>query len=406
MRFMKQLSKAAQGSFTASLFMMAACGANPTSHAVSAAQTEVARTDVAAQTRNLVDPCREPTSTLGGFSFGVAHVAGSYPAVKEGESFLLAGAKASARIGARSLKIYMTPNFREKYRETWPDDVKDLVSLARTEAYSALFDMPFDTFVITTYSFANGIDGNVRAGLNAEQLDAEYNEVRALAEHLMETYAGTGKTFVLQNWEGDWTALGHTDETQDVEAEVAATMGRWLQTRQQAVSDARVAKAASGVNVLHAMEANLLLDEKHRRVVDSVLPNVCVDAVSYSSWESLFPAYNETLDEAATVKAIDSNLRRAVSRVRANMKKPGLVYLGEVGFAENEMPASKVSMLGGFMKGLTDTALDVGLSQAIYWQIFDNECAQKGESCRGFWLVRPDGQEARVTTALRQEMAR
>ena len=54
-------------------------------------------------------------------------------------------------------------------------------------------------------------------------------------------YKGTGKTFVLANWEGDWAVRGTTDRSpkSDPTPPRIANMIRWFNARQEGVERAR-----------------------------------------------------------------------------------------------------------------------------------------------------------------------
>jgi len=73
--------------------------------------------------------------------------------------------------------------------------------------------MPFKTIVMTTLTFANADRVQGIAQL-PDRLSAEENEFYQLTKHLYSRFSGSGKTFVLKNWETDGFAayLGNTTE--------------------------------------------------------------------------------------------------------------------------------------------------------------------------------------------------
>jgi hypothetical protein len=315
---------------------------------------------------------------------GVAHVAGDY-APSTDVPFLAAGTRDAARLGARSLKVYLTPEYATKYPKAggWAP-VRSLAELAATPDFRAVFAQPFDTFVVTTYSFSLGVGDPWRTSDDEALYRAEADELEALTRHLLSTWAGSGKRFILQNWEGDWALLGGGPRDQARDPARARRMARWLAARQAGVARAREAVPAVGVSVTHAVEVNLVLDEAGPRVLTDVLPLTCVEAVSYSSWEALAVDTARALPEQQ--ERISARLERAVDRIRGVVGEQVEVYLGEVGFAEREHPAGHVAPL---LRATLSTAERLALSNVIYWQIYDNECDASG--CRGLWLVRPDG---------------
>jgi hypothetical protein len=85
-----------------------------------------------------------------------------------------------------------------------PEDpaIQSLADLARLEpSYRKVFAMPFAYYVIWTYSFTPRWWNK---GFPAEEQEKEYHEFYDLTAHLLQAYNGTGKTFFLGHWEGDW----------------------------------------------------------------------------------------------------------------------------------------------------------------------------------------------------------
>lgn len=342
----------------------------------------------------VADPqvCERVSANKQALEVGVAHVAGDYQPPTSTLPFLEAGASDVRRLGLSTIKAYLTPDYRTKYPQTdWPD-VKSLVELAQTQQLRAVID-GFDTVILTTYSFSNGVGDPWRTRDDDTLYENETAEFQALTEHLLRTYAGTGKTFILQNWEGDWALHAETPLDREVDPARIARMRRWLEARQRGVANARALIASHGVEVRHAAEVNLTVTPAASTVVDDVLPGLCVDAVSYSAWDALALDVSKPLaDQRATLKA---TLTRAIARIRAAAGDVS-VYLGEVGFAENEHPAGHAAAL---LEETVRTSAELQLTHAIYWQVYDNEC--DGSACRGLWLVRPDGAWSEVGDALR-----
>lgn len=326
---------------------------------------------------------------LPSLELGVAHVAGAYAPGPQRASFLEAGADDVGALGVRTLKLYLTPDYRTKYPQPWPA-VRSLAELAATPAYRSVFARPFDTFVLTTSSFALGTGDPWRASDDPRLLEAEAAELEALTSHLLETYAGTGKRFVLQTWEGDWVLRAGGPEA-------PRRMIAWLEARQTGVTRARASVGERGVTVDHAVELNLVLRDERPSVVDDVLPFTCSDRVSYSAWEAL--EVDTAWPVATQRERIQQRLTRAVERISvAASGRP--IALGEVGFAEKEHPPGATSAL---LEQTLATASALGVERAIYWQVYDNECPAPGDpsTCRGLWVVRPDGTASDAATTLR-----
>ncbi len=284
-------------------------------------------------------------------------------------------------LGAKTIKVYLTPEYRTKYPQAWPE-VHSLTELASTPAFRALFSEPFETFVLTTSTFALGTGDPWRARDDSALLEAEADELEALTRHLRATYRGTGKRFVVQNWEGDWV-LRAGDE------HAAERMIHWLTARQVGVARGRAVD--SDVEVEHAVELNLVLRDDGPTVLREVLPFLCVDSISYSAWEALEVDTAWPMDRQRA--QVRERLTEATRRIRSVTSAP--IALGEIGFAENEHPPGATSEL---LDETLRVARSLELTRAIYWQVYDNECT--GSACRGLWAIRPDGTRSEAARVL------
>lgn len=142
---------------------------------------------------------------------------------------------------------------------------------------------------MTVYSFANA-DGVAGLSASPARLQAEENEFYQLTKYLYSKFVGSGKTFVLKNWEGDWTGLGQGNVTSNISPGIVQDMIAWLSARQRGVTRARnEAGKSSGVRVFNAAEVNRVLDYAQNgmtRVINAVVPRVKADMVTYSSYDS------------------------------------------------------------------------------------------------------------------------
>src|SRR3954470_24335921 len=97
------------------------------------------------------------------FQAGITHTDGRY-GFSSG-NFLIEGAQKIVDLGSPAIFLYMTPNFRTSYPDRgagmWPStSPASLTELAQTLPYQKVFNMPFQTIVITAYGMANGDDIN------------------------------------------------------------------------------------------------------------------------------------------------------------------------------------------------------------------------------------------------------
>lgn len=353
------------------------------------------------------------------FAAGIAHVSGNYGFTQN--NYLVEGAQKISELGSDSIFIYLTPYFRTEYPDQssnqWPSaDPTSVAALAQTKPYDTVLNLPFQTIVMTVYSFANA-DGVAGLSASPGRLKAEENEFYQLTKYLYSNFAGSGKTFVLKNWEGDWIGLGQGNVTGNISPGMVQDMIAWLSARQRGVTRARnEAGSSTGVRVFNAAEVNRVLDYAQSgmtRVINAVVPKVNADMVTYSSYDSTAIG-----SDAQTVQ---STLKLALQTIEKMAPDPmGLgnrrILISEYGLFENQLAGGTTWRA----KAILSTASQEGIYGAFLWNVFDNECAEtngqgapvdaatgnplrpKDNQCRGLWVVRPDGSTSSVLSVLKQ----
>jgi hypothetical protein len=324
---------------------------------------------------------------------GVAHLGGLY--AFSPRDHLNEGAEAAHALGARCLKAGLsldtenpTPRLYPIHSQ-WPA-VTTLAELADVPYFRALFARDFDTFILTTFRPGRPA-AYWRDRFTPEDEQAEEEEFARLARHLLRAHPG--KTFVLQNWEGDWALRGAYDPAR---RPATAAMIRWLAARQRGVHRARADRPDTSARVFHACEVNLVRQSLARGepgVTPDVLPQVEVDLVSYSAWD--------TKDSpAAFAEALHFIARH--QRATEPFGARG-VYVGEFGLPESE--ASPAQVLER-TSALLAEARRFGCPYAVYWQLYCNEPRVRPPKTnvdyKGFWLIRPDGTRSPVCELFRR----
>src|SRR5262245_41546189 len=133
---------------------------------------------------------------------GVAHAGGKYNFTDE--DFLNEGADRILELGSRVIKVFFVPTNVEttySFNSDWEPLPADAVEMAQRPYVKELFAKPFSTFIIVTTPVTGAPE--FLDGLTDEEAAAETDQMYRLAKYLLTTYANTGKTFILQNWEGD-----------------------------------------------------------------------------------------------------------------------------------------------------------------------------------------------------------
>ena len=329
---------------------------------------------------------------------GVTHVNGKYHLTEQ--DFLNEGADQVLGLGSRVIKLYLTvpptsANPHSKvypFNSNWPR-ARSLVELAATPYFRKVFAKPFSTYILTAYS-AGRPDHYWLRGVTEKQAADETRQFHEFARYLLTTYRDTGKTFVLQNWEGDWAIRGRFDPKVDPTPMAIEGMIGWLNARQRGVDQAREEIGQHGVWVYHAAEVNLvkgcLLDGRPG-MTDKVLPHTHVDLVSYSAWDI-------QNDRDLFRRALDFIAKHAPDRSPFGERN---VYVGEFGAPENERTPAEMRKT---VEDVIDVGLDWGCPYLVYWQVYCNEFSRSvphpaapvgsNDAVRGFWLIRPDGSKS------------
>lgn len=302
-----------------------------------------------------------------------------------GANCLIDGARTLSGLGSKTIKVYLELYYRNRYTANmnWGKNINSAIDLAREDCFVELFDMDFGTFVIGAYMWSDRW-GNPATYFASqfpdEAREKEYRDIYELTYYLCRTYAGTGKTFILQNWEGDWASRSnllptYTDLTRNATQDALERMIEWTNTRQDAVTAARRDAGCGGVNVYHALEVNLIQIGIEGRpcATNDVIPYTYCDFYAYSAYDTL------VISEEAYASALD-HLREKADSNRTGGKS-GL-YIGEAGYPEEISSPGTVQRL---LAPTIDITRAKGYAHYLYWSIYDEPPKM------GYWLRKPDG---------------
>jgi len=311
------------------------------------------------------------------------------------KDFLNEGADQILALGSRVIKVWLdTPQQKYPFNSDWPR-FNTLAEMAKSPHFQRLFDKPFTTYVLMCFSLGRPAN-YFRNGITEKQKQEEQQQFYELTKHLLTAYQNTGKTFVLQHWEGDWLIRGSFNANIDPTPKAIEGMIGWLNARQAGVNQARQEVGQHGVQVYHAAEVNLVVNSMNAgrpNLVNRVLPHTKIDLVSYSAWDSVTAHYSEPNVLAEALDFIAANTTDSLDFGEKN------VYIGEFGMPENEFSTGQVQTC---ITNAVGTALNWGCPYIVYWQLYCNELRKgKGpppvtsnDAVRGFWLIRPDGSKA------------
>ena len=323
---------------------------------------------------------------------GVTHAGAKYH--HSDRDVLNEGAMQLEALKMRTIKLWMPrPHQMYRFNHNWPDDseLDSLTQVARTPAWREVLDRPFDTYYLEAFSLPRD-SISFKDGLTPAERRIITDQFDELTRHLLTTYRGTGKTFVLQNWEGDWALRPAMDPSIDPTPQRIEAMIDWLNARQAGVDRARATVGEDGVRVLHAAETNLVLQQMRDDrpgVVRDVLPNTRIDLVSYS-------AYDTRGHPHAFRAALEYMAMHLPPTDRTDLGPR--VVVGEFGVPETQMGLDAVKRM---LPEQVEIATAYGCEHLLYWALYCNEPrgdppipVTRNDQVNGFWLIKPDGSRA------------
>lgn len=255
--------------------------------------------------------------------------------------------------------------------------------------YRKVFDMDFK-YILAWVHTLTGIEW--KKGISAEQEKVLYDEMYEFASYLLKEYNQSGKTFLIGNWEGDWLLHPNYNRNFVPTQEHIDNMTKWFQIRQRAIDDAKKQSNAKNVELYYYVEVNLVLKglKGEACIAQSILPNVNVDLVSYSSYEAIKNNRNYAEKKEQLIQVFDY--------LEKQLKpKPGLpfsrrVYIGEYGYHAKASQPESFKKQYDETKEIMKISLELNLPFALHWQMCNNENEPTGES-KQMSLINEEGQK-------------
>jgi hypothetical protein len=359
--------------------------------------------------------------------FGSSHIAGWYNFTNR--PYLLEGLDKYKEFGATSIKTTLTASNGKMesaypFNHEWPT-FQTLKQVAQNEYIDSLFQrthIKTHTFWTTTRNkgdFKKGPDFDHTSYVNEEQ------QFYDLTKHLLETYASMHKTFVYQNWEGDWMLRGQgvlwERDPSLIPGNIEWTiegMARMFRARQRGTERARNEIVRATAKVFHGIEFNKLWwndNGTRKTMMDSEIPSVIADVVSktrldLTSWSAYDGGWtnNENPEGHAMWKGLE--IARYFTTQTGDLDAEFPVQIGE--FAINENPPyngnNTQNTIENRYKRYVGVALGLGIQNFYLWNLYcsgqqgapDGHTWEKGiqyepsllyEYMDGKWLLEPDG---------------
>lgn len=240
--------------------------------------------------------------------FGASHIAGWYNFTDR--PYLLEGLDFYEDFGATSIKTTLTAvNNRMfnayHFNHSW-QNFQTLKNVAEHQHVDSLFQRThIKTHTFWTTSKNQG-DWKQGPDFNHESYLDEEEQFYELTKHLLETYGNVDKTFVYQNWEGDWMLRGEgvlweqnsSLIPDNVNWEIEG-MARMFRARQRGTERARNEYTDANAKVFHAIEFNKLwwedngvrktmMESNVPSVLGEVVPKTRLDMSSWSAYDGLW----------------------------------------------------------------------------------------------------------------------
>lgn len=308
------------------------------------------------------------------------------------DSALVESARQIAALGSDTLKIALTPKYTDDYLMEADPEIRSIMDLVRNKpSYQAVMDMPFRNIMLWVYPFSDSKSAFFTGEISEAEAEGIYREIYAFTAYLLERYSGSGKSFFIGNWEGDWHVLREIyDYGLDPEPESIAGAIQWFKLREKAVADARRETPHEDVEVYYYIELNHVrksLDEDRPSIVNRVLPHIRTDYVSWSSYDITKPA--AVLGGEKGRERVFQALDYIESHLPESDVPGKRVFIGEYGFelSSFENPEKQNRYTASIMKW----ALEWGCPFILYWELYCNEIDPDSGEHRGYWLINDKG---------------
>jgi hypothetical protein len=313
------------------------------------------------------------------------------------DSKLIEQAKQTRALGSNIFKTSITERLLKDYNYK-PSDAKNIMDVIKLISdYDKVFEMDFKYYFFWVHT-ATGIKW--KEGISEKQEEILYKEMFDFTSYLLKKYNNSGKTFMIGNWEGDWLLHGEGKRDTTPSKETVDNMTKWLQIRQRAIADAKEKSKSKNVNVYYYIEVNLAVKGMTGGtcITRDILPNVDVDFVSYSSYES---------SKKKDYQANKESMTKVLNYIESQLKpKKGLpfkrrVFIGEYGgHAFDDKPETHLMQFDN-IKDIMQITLEEDLPFALHWQLYNNEYDKVDGRSKNMSLINEKG-EKRPTYFLHQ----
>ena len=305
------------------------------------------------------------------------------------DSKLIEQAKQTRALGSNIFKTTITEKNLLSYGHKMSDAKSTMDVINLIPDYDKIFKMDFKYYFFWVHT-VTGIKW--KEGISKKQEKILYKEMFDFASYLLKKYNNSGKTFMIGNWEGDWLLHGEGNKDKTPSKETVDNMTKWFQIRQRAIADAKEKSKSKNVHVYYYIEVNLAVKGMSGGtcITRDILPNVDVDFVSYSSYES---------SKKKDYQANKESMTKVLNYIEGQLKpKGGLpfkrrVFIGEYGgHAFDDKPETHLMQFDN-VKDIMQIALEEDLPFALHWQLYNNEYNKENGKSKNMSLINENGEK-------------
>lgn len=309
------------------------------------------------------------------------------------ETALVETARLIEAMGSDTLKFALTPKYPDDYLMKADSRIQSLADLIQYEkSFEEVMDMPFRNFMIWVYPFADQRSAFFRGEIPEAEAEGIYREIYDFTVYLLTRYAGSGKSFFLGNWEGDWHVLKEIyDYNLDPEPATIEASKAWFLLREKAIADARRDTPHEGVEVYFYIELNHVkksIEADRPAIVNAILPFIKTDYVSWSSYDVISDLLMELDPSDAKQQVFDA--LDYIERHLPPSDVPGKrVFIGEYGFPRSKVKEAAIQ--SSYTAAVIKWGLEWGCPFILYWELYCNEIEPETGKHRGYWLIDDQG---------------
>ncbi|HXE76453.1 MAG TPA: hypothetical protein VNN18_12585 [Candidatus Xenobia bacterium] len=339
---------------------------------------------------------------------GIYHWLGKAPAAATaaGGDEMTAALPDLQRFGVGTVRVFVGGRYDYLHPKNSPQrfsEIEGPVRLAKILAlprYRQLFENPqFRTVWLTAYpvhDYGGGPDEiDLRRRVSGREWKQEARQMREMVEWLYQNFSESDKVVLLSNHEADEKLREILDAGADPKLALDNVV-RNLRTRFEAVEAARRKFPRARLKVLFGVEIALRQLRLRRtangtyektteglNALESVLPRLRYDFVSFSSWEAMG---RKDVDRALREALEDINRRTRGGLTNAGKKQFGdrPVLVGEFGYSRQW--SFSPGILESWLAAMVSVVRDALVPYAVYWQLYDDM-----EGGGEFGLIDPEG---------------